>query len=369
MQRTLVAVLCGLMLAGGCTSDYEEGIFYTDPVRADGEFQETAPQPPSTIADVFQKTMKGRAPSGVAPAKDAEMRRFRFSVEVNVAAPAGTEVLDIWVPLPLECDGIQEVSNLLTAVNDNANKGEITIDEKHGNRMFHVRIPSPEESTLIEWSADIVRHIDAGQEEGTASEHHLAANTLVPIEGLATQRADKLGVLDDQKPVAARAKVIFDDVLDEMAYDKTVVGYGFGDLQRSMTVCKGNCTDFHARFIGVARAARIPVRFTMGIPLKVQAKGEYHSYHCWAHWHDGKNWRPVDISEADKIVRQDPFGAELYFRRLDVHRVALTTGRDVNLVPQQNQAPLNYFVFPYAEADGETVELNGENWTFRYEEM
>jgi hypothetical protein len=34
----------------------------------------------------------------------------------------------------------------------------------------------------------------------------------------------------------------------------------------------------------------------------------------------------------------------------------LTRGRDLLLVPRQAADPLNYFVYPYAEADGKPVE-------------
>jgi hypothetical protein len=35
-------------------------------------------------------------------------------------------------------------------------------------------------------------------------------------------------------------------------------------------------------------------------------------------------------------------------------RLALTSGRDIVLVPRQASPPLNVFVYPYAEVDGQT---------------
>ena len=52
-----------------------------------------------------------------------------------------------------------------------------------------------------------------------------------------------------------------------MQYDKVAPGWGKGDFDRACEVGKGNCTDFHAKFTGIGRAAGIPVRFTMGIPM------------------------------------------------------------------------------------------------------
>jgi hypothetical protein len=44
-----------------------------------------------------------------------------------------------------------------------------------------------------------------------------------------------------------------------------------------------------------------------------------------------------------------------YFGNLTENRVTFTTGRDLQLVPPQQGAPLNFFVYPY-------IEVNGEPW-------
>lgn len=294
-------------------------------------------------------------------------RRFHFSVEATIPAPEGTNALDVWVPLPMDDPGVQEVFDLETSTDGDASRGRRTVDPVHGNRMYHVRIENPAAETTVRWSADIRRLADHGQGRGPTREVHLLPNLLVPLTGEASEHARRLDVVDDTRPVAVRAKAIYDDVLDAMAYDKSIPGYGFGDFDRSMTVCRGNCTDFHARFTGVGRAAKIPVRFTMGIPMKPAPSGTYRSYHCWAHWHDGEHWQPVDISEADKIAASDPLGAEKFFGHLGRDRVALTFGRDIVLEPKQAAPPLNYFVFPYAEADGKPVALDAENWIFSWD--
>ena len=146
-----------------------------------------------------------------------------------------------------------------------------------------------------------------------------------------------------------------------------------GDFHaRRSTVCKGNCTDFHARFIGRGSSG-------LGDPgalhhgRAAQAPGQdaaYNSYHCWAHWYDGEHWHPVDISEADKVVDKDPAKAEWFFGNLGENRVALTFGRDITLAPAQTGPKLNYFVFPYAEADGEPVAMNkNDNWVFTWSDL
>ena len=75
----------------------------------------------------------------------------------------------------------------------------------------------------------------------------------------------------------------------------------------------------------------------------------------------------MDISEADKVAVSDPAKAEWFFGHLDPHRVSISYGRDIILSPAQKGPALNYFIFPYAEADGVEVPLSKDkNWDFHY---
>jgi transglutaminase-like putative cysteine protease len=116
--------------------------------------------------------------------------------------------------------------------------------------------------------------------------------------------------------------------------------------------------------MGVARAAGIPSRFTMGIPMTAEPKGKAGGYHCWAHFHDGKRWVPVDISEAQKVVTKDPAKANWFFGHLDPDRVALTVGRDVDYAPRQKGETPLFIVYPYAEVDGNAVAPESRSFTW-----
>ena len=135
-----------------------------------------------------------------------------------------------------------------------------------------------------------------------------------------------------------------------MRYDKTGEGWGRGDAIYACNIKKGNCTDFHALFIGMMRASGIPARFEIGFPLPRDRKsGEISGYHCWAQfWIDGLGWVPIDASEAWK----DPARRDYFFGAHDANRILFTRGRDIRLDPAQQGDPLNYFVYPYAELDG-----------------
>jgi transglutaminase-like putative cysteine protease len=160
-----------------------------------------------------------------------------------------------------------------------------------------------------------------------------------------------------------KARAAYAYVLSTMRYDKpqgAKEGWGRGDIMWACDRKYGNCTDFHALFIGLLRASGIPARFSIGYSLPDGEGGELAGYHCWADFYlDGVGWVPVDASEAWKHAdRRDYF-----FGHHDANRVQVSTGRDLAL-PGMHGTPLNYGVYPYAEADGQAVAVTrATKWT------
>src|SRR6185295_14078221 len=139
--------------------------------------------------------------------------------------------------------------------------------------------------------------------------------------------------------------------------------WGRGDTNYACDVGKGNCTDFHALFMSLARASGIPAGFEIGLylPYERGSQEKVGGYHCWAFFRvPGKAWVPVDISEASK----DAARASYFFGSHTSNRVTLSVGRDLVLEPAQVGPPLNFFIDPYAEADGKPVKTTKE-WTYR----
>jgi transglutaminase-like putative cysteine protease len=85
-------------------------------------------------------------------------------------------------------------------------------------------------------------------------------------------------------------------------------------------------------------------------------------YHYWAEFYArGVGWVPVDASEAAK----DPARRAYFFGAHDENRVEFTTGRDLLLNPRQAGQPLNFFVYPYAEADGKEFTAVEKSFAYR----
>ena len=126
---------------------------------------------------------------------------------------------------------------------------------------------------------------------------------------------------------------------------------------------RGNCTDFHALIIGMARSAGIPARFAIGLPLpETRGAGKIPGYHCWAELYvSGRGWVPVDASEAVK----HPAKAAYFFGHHDENRLELSRGRHLILSPAQHGPPVNFFVDPYAEIDGKRHQVIDRTLTFK----
>src|SRR5271166_3492204 len=81
----------------------------------------------------------------------------------------------------------------------------------------------------------------------------------------------------------AAQSTITSSVVSTVKYDKTGRGWGRNDIHYACEERQGNCTDFHAIFIGYARALGIPARFAIGFPLPSgRGEGQIAGYHCWA---------------------------------------------------------------------------------------
>jgi transglutaminase-like putative cysteine protease len=190
------------------------------------------------------------------------------------------------------------------------------------------------------------------------------AQRLIPLDGVIRQIAEKesRGMTSDEKKIRA----FYDYVVRTMRYNKDGKGWGRGDAIWACDNKRGNCTDIHSLFIGMARSQGIAARFVIGFPIPTSSDaGPIGGYHCWSEYYDERRgWVPLDASEAKKSGKTDA-----YFGALPNDRVEFTVGRDLILDPQQDGGPLNFFIYPYAEADGEVVAARDLEATFRFERV
>jgi len=302
-----------------------------------------------------------------APPKNRSLALEYTAIVQEIAA--GTWQLDFWMPVPHD-DPYQQITNLEV---ESPKPYQISADAL-GNRILHLRLDHPQAGKLQvtlrfnairrEHRQDLL-HVAAGSVELNTRdvERWLKPDRLVPLDEQIRAWAREVVDAAHAKSDLEMARAIYNHVVATVKYDKSGKGWGRGDIYYACENRRGNCTDFHAIFIGYARALGIPARFVIGFPVPAdRGSGQIAGYHCWAEFYaKGIGWVPVDASEAAK----DPSRREYFFGAHDENRVEFSRGRDLVLNPTQAGEPLNYFVYPYAEADGKPLSAVERTVTYR----
>lgn len=319
----------------------------------------------SSSAASATSMMYAEMPANLAYLKSGDTRSFHVKYVGHVTEiPAGTKTLRVWLPVP-QSTNVQTIADLEFS----GGTPRMGTEKKFGNlcAYFEVQNPGATADFTMAFSctrAEQVTDFAALGSDGTETDPK-AATFLAP---------DKLTIVDDRirkmaaeitagkKTTVEKARAIYDYTVSHMTYDKSGKGWGNGDTNYACDVGKGNCTDFHALFMSLCRASNIPAGFEIGLylPYEKGKKEALGGYHCWSFFRvPGRTWVPIDASEAGK----NPAKKDYFFGAHTSNRVTLSVGRDLILEPAQFGAPLNYFLVPYAEADGKPAKT-GKDWEY-----
>lgn len=296
---------------------------------------------------------------------------FTYAVEIP-GQPVGTGPIDVFIPLAVSNAHQDIVRHEMTT----RIPGQEKTEPRYGNRFWHGHLDQsdgqPITITVKYW---VRRRVFQAQGLAAAGQEHspqereqmklfLGPNRRVPISGPLIERIRADIPKSDPTPLG-RARAIYDFVIDTMEYKKVGTGWGNGDTFWACSARYGNCTDYHALFISLARAEGIPARFEIGFSIpEDKPAGTIEGYHCWTEFHlPGVDWVPIDASEADKR----PERREIYFGTYPADRIQFTIGRDLELGKGHTTGPLNYFIYPHVEVAGKKFEEVKTH--FRYAEV
>ncbi|MFO0966714.1 MAG: transglutaminase family protein [Gemmataceae bacterium] len=286
----------------------------------------------------------------------AKVRTFDFTYAAVVKELKPGQEARIWLPYPQNTP-FQDVKQVDAEI-PGETPPRITQEKEYGNKFLYFTAKANAKGEIpfqVEYRVKRREVLTGGKgtlipagESPTLLERYLQPDKLVPTSG---KPLDLLKGKKIPKDVFGAAKEFYDTVNGVMKYDKPAgKPWGRGDSVWACDSKYGNCTDFHSVFISMARGNKIPAKFEMGFPIPdKRGEGTVGGYHCWA-WFlaGGKNWIPVDISEANR----NPALKEYYFGNLTEDRVQFSTGRDITLVPPQKGPALNFLINPYVEVDG-----------------
>jgi len=268
-----------------------------------------------------------------------------FEFRYTATLPEITGDARCWLPLA-QTDNFQTVTVQSVSV---PGIQETLTDSAHGNRVLFLQL-TPEDSGK---SLEIVFHVERREKSAYAgdpqeAQKHLQPERMVPSDATIQAAAEK--AIEGQDSDLMRARALYDHVMEQMQYKKFGEGWGQGDAVFACSTLYGNCTDYHAYFIGLARSVGIPARFAIGASIpSARNNGGTDGYHCWAEFYADGKWWPVDISEADKFSALSMY----FFGHHPANRFEFSHGRDLMVEPGPVSGPINFLAYPLLEIDGQ----------------
>jgi transglutaminase-like putative cysteine protease len=275
-----------------------------------------------------------------------------FEFIYRAKLPEITGAARLWLPLA-GSDAYQRVE--VKAITAPGQWRELE-EREHGNKvLFLTAGPSDSGKTVeVRYRVKRFEKTEYAEREPT-SQRYLHPERLVPTNE--TFRSIARQITRGKKTDLARARAIYHHVIERLRYAKYGPGWGRGDAVYACDAATGNCTDFHAYFIALARESGIPARFAIGAAIPSERNdGGIDGYHCWAEFFADGKWIPVDISEADKHSRL----ADYYFGHHPANRFELSKGRDLVVEPLPASGPINFLAYPVLEIEGKPVKVKTE---------
>ena len=267
----------------------------------------------------------------------------QFEFKYKATVPPLDSSARCWLPL-ISSDAFQTVT--LRSI-DVPGNWRTLVDEAHGNKVIYLELEPHDSEREVEIVYDVVR-LEKSAYPGDPAEALTAMKPERMVPSDSTIIADATRVVAGRESDLMKARALYDFVMDQMQYKKFGEGWGQGDAVFACNSLYGNCTDYHAYFIGLARAVGIPARFAIGASIpSTRNEGGTDGYHCWAEFYADGKWWPVDVSEADKFSALSMY----FFGHHPANRIEMSHGRDLVLDPGPKSGPINFLAYPILEVD------------------
>ena len=298
----------------------------------------------------------------------ARERSGEVELAVTIAAPDDSKDVRVWIPYPVSND-TQDISNV--RINGNFTQSGVYGEKETGNLALYAEWSTPANDRAITLTFDatareLIKKDFPAVEPALPAEikEYLKSTAFIPTDGKVKEIA--LSVTNSKQKISEKARAVYQWVVENMVRDPDVKGCGTGEVEIQITKRSGKCADISSVFVSIARAAGVPAREEFGLRLgKKDEEDMTGGHHCWAEFYvPGYGWAPADPADVRKIMLVDKLdlkGAQdkidYYFGGVDQYRIALARGgRGYYLNPRQNDGPLNYFMYPYAEINGKSVD-------------
>ncbi len=309
----------------------------------------------------------------------AKERSVTVTVEVELKAPAEAKQVKLWLPYPMS-DADQDVTSVI--ISGNYGSESVLRAKAFGNTLLFTAWAGTAPSRKLTYSFDVKRSErttrDFSGKELPLSRREFQDYLTTDLDRTTKEKVKALAasITKNKKTSLAKARAIYDWVVDNMHRDPDVKGCGLGQIDRLLQTKGGKCIDISSVFVVLARTADVPAREILGIRIPKGKEGDMtKSQHCWAEFYrPGYGWIVVDPADVTKARLEQKLSQEqlkpvreYYFGAVDENRIVFGLGRGIVLNPPQTGEPLNYFMYPYAEVDGKALneDLYGFNLGYR----
>ncbi|MDR0526716.1 MAG: transglutaminase-like domain-containing protein [Spirochaetaceae bacterium] len=328
---------------------------------------------------VFGACKKG---AGSAAGGAAEVTRkgiVTYDFELQTAPDAKHAVL--FTPVPLS-DANQDISELTF----NGNYSRCSIKENAAKKTTYLAAEwdNITETPKLSFSFHVDSHYKKGDalQDGGADipadvKPYLEANMYIPCEDK-TITADAAEAAANAATLLDKARGVYDWTISHTFRDPDVKGCGLGRAIETLTEARGGgkCADISSVFVTVLRAAGVPARDVFGLRTGGKDGEISGDFHCWTEFYlPGRGWvqaDPADVRKAMLLEKLELGDAktkewtEFFWNGDNLFRIALNRGdRGMVFDPAQQGEPLEYFMYPFAQVDGKTLDYFSPN-EFKY---
>jgi transglutaminase-like putative cysteine protease len=304
---------------------------------------------------------------------DLKEKQGKMTFDITIRTNETAESVRLWIPYPVSNDN-QKIENV--SINGNYKYNGIHREAENGNMILYAEWYNPQDFPRLNFSYDIWRSEvflkNFSAEEGVLPidvEKFLVPTILGPTDGIVKENADE--ITEGLTTILSKSTAIYDYLIENGERDPNLNFCGEGDVCELLQILKGKCVDFSSVFVALSRSSGVSAREILG--TRISKNGDITgAYHCRAEFYlPNYGWVPVDPSDVAKLMLNEDLdiddpkvveARDYYFGAQTETYVDLSTGRDITLNPEQHAGPLNYFMYPYAEVNGEPLDFISQEY-------
>jgi len=318
-------------------------------------------------------------------------RTLEITTRFEVLLPTGLS--KVWLPIPSVSSDYQQVQG--SSWSGSPDTARIVSDQRYGAQMLYAEFNENNRNPVVELTSrvrtrdratDFSKRV-AATEDADTLKFYLHATDLIPTDGIVRKTA--LAITKNAKTDEAKARAIYEWIVDNTFRDPKTKGCGVGDIKAMLETGNlgGKCADLNALFVGLARSVGLPARDVYGLRV-IKSQFGYRSLgagssaitraqHCRAEVYlQAHGWVPVDPADVRKVVLEekpqpttvnDPLVQMVrpkLFGGWEMNWMAFNTAADIAL-PGSSGPKIGFLMYPQGEnREGRFDSLDPDNFKY-----